>query len=301
MTDERRAALRKAAETEDGKLILNGKALAACIEDELRERVDRIVSLTGRTPVLATVIVGDDPASVTYVNMKGKACRRIGLEPRKIALPAETTTDGLLGVIDSLNEDRDVCGILLQHPVPKHIDEPACFNAISPEKDVDGVSALSFGKVSLGEDGFSSATPGGIIRILKEYGIGIAGKEAVVIGRSRILGRPLALLLLRENATVTVTHRKTRDLPEVVRRADIVAACVGEPELIKADWIKEGAVLIDAGYNPGNVGDIDMKNAALKASAYTPVPGGVGPMTICTLMEQTVSAAEKLFGVPAER
>lgn len=293
MNDFEREAMRAQAKTADGQLILNGKALSALIEADLRERVACIIEKSGRAPVLATIIVGDNPASVTYVRMKGKACERIGLVPLRVALPEETTTEELLDEIRKLNTDPDVCGILLQHPVPKHIDEPACFNAIDPEKDVDGVGATNFGKVALGEDGFTSATPGGIIRILKEYGVEIEGKEAVVIGRSRILGKPLAMLLLRENATVTVTHTRTQNLPEVVRRADIVAACVGRPEFVKAEWIKPGAVLIDAGYNPGNVGDIDLKNAAPIASAYTPVPGGVGPMTICTLMEQTVKAAEK--------
>ncbi|MBO4327179.1 MAG: bifunctional 5,10-methylene-tetrahydrofolate dehydrogenase/5,10-methylene-tetrahydrofolate cyclohydrolase [Clostridia bacterium] len=293
MNDSERDALRASAVNENGQLVLNGKALSAMIEDDLRKRVLRIIEATGRVPVLATIIVGENPASVTYVRMKGRACERIGLEPRRVALPEETTTAELMAVIRALNEDRDVCGILLQHPVPKQINEAACFNAIDPEKDVDGVGAASFGKVALGEDGFTSATPGGIIRIMKEYGVEIEGKEAVVIGRSRILGKPLAMLLLRENATVTITHTRTRNLPDVVRRADIVAACVGKPEFVKAEWIKPGAVLIDAGYNAGNIGDIDLKNAAPLASAYTPVPGGVGPMTICTLMEQTVKAAEK--------
>lgn len=293
MNDSERSALRASAVNENGQLVLNGKVLSAMIEDDLRKRVLRIIEATGRVPVLATIIVGENPASVTYVRMKGRACERIGLEPRRVALPEETTTAELMAVIRALNEDQDVCGILLQHPVPKQIDEAACFNAIDPEKDVDGVGAASFGKVAFGEDGFTSATPGGIIRIMKEYGVEIEGKEAVVIGRSRILGKPLAMLLLRENATVTITHTRTRNLPDVVRRADIVAACVGRPEFVKAEWIKPGAVLIDAGYNAGNIGDIDLKNAAPLASAYTPVPGGVGPMTICTLMEQTVKAAEK--------
>ncbi len=293
MTDTERQALIESAKTQGGQLILNGKALASIIEAELKARVAAIIEKTGRTPALATIIVGENPASVTYVRMKGRACERIGLEPRRIALPEETTTEELLEKIRELNADPDVCGILLQHPAPKQIDENRCFNEIDPEKDVDGVNAQSYGRVALGGDGFVAATPGGIIRILKEYGIQIEGKEAVVIGRSRILGKPAAMLLLRENATVTVTHRKTVDLPQVVRRADIVVACVGEPEFVKAEWIKPGAVLIDAGYNAGNVGDIDLKNAAPLASAYTPVPGGVGPMTICTLMEQTVKAAEK--------
>ncbi len=273
-------------------LILNGKLLAARIEAELKTRVERVVAALGRVPVLATIIVGDNPASVTYVNMKGRACARIGLASRKVALPETATTEELLDTIRALNADPDVCGILLQHPVPRHIDEAACFNAIAREKDVDGVNAASFGAVSLGEKGFAAATPSGIIRILKEYGIPIAGKEAVVIGRSRILGLPAATLLLRENATVTIAHSRTVGLPEIVRRADIVVACVGRPEFVQADWIKDGAVLIDAGYNPGNIGDIDLKNAASRSSAYTPVPGGVGPMTICMLMEQTVIAAE---------
>lgn len=276
-------------------LILNGKLLAARIEAELKTRVDRLITGTDRVPVLATIIVGENPASVTYVNMKGRACARIGLESRKVALPETTTTEELIAVINALNADDDVCGILLQHPVPRHIDEAACFNAIAREKDVDGVNAASFGAVSLGEDGFAAATPCGIIRILKEYGVPLAGKEAIVIGRSRILGRPVAMLLLRENATVTIAHSRTENLPELVRRADIVVACVGKPEFVRADWVKDGAVLVDAGYNPGNVGDIDLKNAAAKASAYTPVPGGVGPMTICMLMEQTVKAAEARF------
>ena len=278
-------------------LVLNGKLLAARIEEELKARVECIVNKTGRVPVLATIIVGDNPASLTYVKMKGRACQRIGLEPRIIALAAETTTEELLDAIRGLNADPDVCGILLQHPVPKHIDEPRCFNEILPEKDVDGVGAQSFGAVTFGQEGFRAATPAGIIRILKEYGVKIEGKDAVVIGRSRILGLPVAMLLLRENATVTITHRKTADLPSVVKRADIVVACVGEPEFVQAEWVKEGAVLVDAGYNPGNIGDIDLKNAAPKSSAYTPVPGGVGPMTICMLMEQTVKAAEKRAGI----
>ena len=279
-------------------LILNGKLLAARIEAELKTRVERVVAALGRVPVLATFIVGDNPASVTYVNMKGRACARIGLASRKVALPETTTTEELLDTIRALNADPDVCGILLQHPVPRHIDEAACFNAIAREKDVDGVNAASFGAVSLGEKGFAAATPSGIIRILKEYGIPIAGKEAVVIGRSRILGLPAIVHercnygTVRENATVTIAHSRTVGLPEIVRRADIVVACVGRPEFVQADWIKDGAVLIDAGYNPGNIGDIDLKNAAARSSAYTPVPGGVGPMTICMLMEQTVIAAE---------
>lgn len=278
-------------------LILNGKALATEIEAELSARVQKLVEKTGRTPVLATILVGDNPASVTYVTMKGKACRRVGLEPRRVEMPAETTTEELLAQIEALNADPDVCGILLQHPVPRHIDEARCFNAIAPVKDVDGVNVASFGAVTMKQEGYRSATPGGIIRILKYYGVALAGKEVVVIGRSPILGKPVAMLLLNEDATVTIAHSKTENLPEIVRRADIVVAAVGKPRFVQADWVKEGAVLVDAGYNAGNVGDIDLENCIPKCSAYTPVPGGVGPMTICTLMEQSVMAAEKMWGI----
>lgn len=278
-------------------LILNGKALATEIEAELSVRVQKLVEKTGRTPVLATILVGDNPASVTYVTMKGKACRRVGLEPRRVEMPAETTTEELLAQIEALNADPDVCGILLQHPVPRHIDEARCFNAIAPVKDVDGVNVASFGAVTMKQEGYRSATPGGIIRILKHYGVELAGKEVVVIGRSPILGKPVAMLLLNEDATVTIAHSKTENLPEIVRHADVVVAAVGKPRFVQADWVKEGAVLVDAGYNAGNVGDIDLENCISKCSAYTPVPGGVGPMTICTLMEQSVQAAEKMWGI----
>lgn len=278
-------------------LIMNGKALATEIEAELSVRVQKLVEKTGRTPVLATILVGDNPASVTYVTMKGKACRRVGLEPRRVEMPAETTTEELLAQIEALNQEPDVCGILLQHPVPRHIDEARCFNAIAPVKDVDGVNVASFGAVTMKQEGYRSATPGGIIRILKHYGVALAGKEVVVIGRSPILGKPVAMLLLNEDATVTIAHSKTENLPEIVRRADVVVAAVGKPRFVQADWVKDGAVLVDAGYNAGNVGDIDLENCIPKCSAYTPVPGGVGPMTICTLMEQSVMAAEKMWGV----
>ncbi len=278
-------------------LILNGKALATEIEAELSARVQKLVEKTGRTPVLATILVGDNPASVTYVTMKGKACRRVGLEPRRVEMPSETTTEELLAQIEALNQDPDVCGILLQHPVPRHIDEARCFNAIAPVKDVDGVNVASFGAVTMKQEGYRSATPGGIIRILKHYGIALAGKEVVVIGRSPILGKPVAMLLLNEDATVTIAHSRTENLPEIVRRADVIVAAVGKPRFVQADWVKEGAVLVDAGYNAGNVGDIDLENCIAKSSAYTPVPGGVGPMTICTLMEQSVMAAEKMWGI----
>ncbi len=275
-------------------LELNGKVLAGCVEAELEERVRGVVHKLGFKPVLATILVGDNPASVTYVKMKAKACERIGLESRIVKLDENTTTDELLAQIKSLNDEKKVCGILLQHPVPKQIDERACFDAIRPDKDVDGVNSLSFGKMAMGEPAYVSATPYGIIRILKHYGIELAGKHAVVVGRSAILGKPVAMLLLNENCTVTICHSKTKNLPEVLRSADIVVGCVGKPNFIQADWLKEGVVLVDAGYNKGNVGDIDLENCKSKSSAYTPVPGGVGPMTINSLLLQTVESAEKL-------
>lgn len=276
-------------------MILDGKALASKIEEKLKIRVADIIEKTGIIPILATIIVGDDVASVTYVKMKGNACRRVGIEPLKVELPSSITTEDLLKEIDRLNKDDRVCGILLQHPVPKHIDEQKCFNYISIDKDVDGVNVASFGAVTMGLRGYRSATPYGIITILKEYNIPLEGKHVVVIGRSAILGKPVSMLLLNENATVTICHSKTINLPDVVKTADIIVAAVGKPLFVKADWVKKGAVLIDAGYNAGNVGDIDLINCAPLSSAYTPVPGGVGPMTITMLMSQTVDSAERKY------
>ncbi|MBQ2661608.1 MAG: bifunctional 5,10-methylene-tetrahydrofolate dehydrogenase/5,10-methylene-tetrahydrofolate cyclohydrolase [Clostridia bacterium] len=277
--------------------ILDGKALAKEIEADLSVRVAALVEKTGTAPTLATILVGGDPASVTYVRMKGNACRRVGITPLKIEMPEETTTEELLKQIDALNADENVCGILLQHPVPSQIDEQACFNRIAPDKDVDGVNITTFGAMTMKLPSFFSATPFSIVSILKRYNIEISGKDVVVIGRSPILGKPVSMMLLNENATVTICHTKTKDLPEKVRRADIVVAAVGRPKFIQADWIKEGAVLVDAGYNEGNVGDIDLENAAPKSSAYTPVPGGVGPVTIAKLIEQTVISAERKAGI----
>ncbi len=278
-------------------LILDGKKLAGEIEQDLSLRVKKIIEQSGKTPILATIIVGNDPASVTYVRMKGNACKRVGMEPLKVEMPENTTTRELVDKISELNNDDRVCGILLQHPVPSQIDEQKCFNTISVEKDVDGVNTNSFGAMTMGLPAFFSATPFSIVSLIKRYGVEVDGKDTVVVGRSPILGKPVAMMLLNENATVTICHRHTVDLPAIVKRADIVVAAVGKPKFIKADWVKDGAVLIDAGYNPGNVGDIDLENAAPKSSAYTPVPGGVGPVTIAKLMEQTVIAAEKKFGI----
>lgn len=275
--------------------VIDGKAYAREVEAEIRALVQDIIAKTGKTPVLATILVGNNPASVTYVRMKGNACARVGMLSRKVELPESTTTQELLEVINTLNRDPEVCGILLQHPVPAHIDERACFDAISLEKDVDGVTTAGFGRAAMGLDAFCSATPLAIVSLLKRYNIPLEGREAVVIGRSPILGKPVAALLLNENATVTIAHSKTRNLPDIVRRADIVVASVGKPLFVKEAWIKEGAVLMDAGYNAGNVGDIDLEACIPHCSAYTPVPGGVGPVTIAMLMKQTAAAAQKLL------
>ena len=274
-------------------MVLDGKALARQLEQELAVRVDVIKKKTGKTPILATILVGDDPASATYVRMKGNACQRVGMESLKVILPQSTTTGQLLGEIDALNANPDVHGILLQHPVPSQIDERACFDRIALSKDVDGVTALGFGRMALGEPTYGSATPAGIMRLLAHYEIPLKGKEAVVIGRSPILGKPVAMMLLNAHATVTICHSRTQNLAEVVRRADIIVGAVGKPEFIRGEWIKPGAVVIDAGYHPGNIGDVELAAVVESCSAYTPVPGGVGPMTIATLMAQTVEAAEK--------
>ena len=274
-------------------LVLDGKALARSLERELEEGVAAIKASRGRTPALATILVGTDPASATYVRMKGKACERVGMRSVSITLPDETTTSQLIDVIDSLNADADVRGILLQHPVPSHISERTCFDRIAIDKDVDGVTSHGFGRMAMGEPAFGSATPAGIMRLLRHYRVPLEGREAVVVGRSPILGKPMAMMLLGANATVTVCHSKTRDLPAVVRRAAIVVGAVGRPHFIKGDWIADGAVVVDAGYHSGGIGDIDIEAVKSRCSAYTPVPGGVGPMTIATLIAQTVEAAER--------
>lgn len=275
-------------------LILDGKALAEKTEQELSARVTSLkTGSKGQTPILATILVGDDPASATYVKMKGNACQRIGMESQKVELPGTTTTEELLAKIVELNNNPNVHGILLQHPVPEQIDERLCFDAIAAEKDVDGVTCLGFGRMSMGEEAYGCATPKGIMRLLEAYNIEISGKHAVVVGRSPILGKPMALMLLNANATVTICHSRTRNLPDLIKQADIIVGAVGKPEFIKAEWIKDGAVVVDAGYHPGGVGDIELKPLVDRVAAYTPVPGGVGPMTINTLIYQTVDSGEK--------
>ncbi|MDO9180183.1 MAG: bifunctional methylenetetrahydrofolate dehydrogenase/methenyltetrahydrofolate cyclohydrolase FolD [Agitococcus sp.] len=274
-------------------LILDGKKLANLVEADLAERVAKIKERTQQTPILATILVGDDPSSATYVKMKGNACRRVGMDSISVSLPSTTTTGTLLAEIAALNANPNVHGILLQHPVPHQIDERACFDAISLAKDVDGVTCLGFGRMSMGEQAYGSATPQGIMTLLNHYQIPLEGKHAVVVGRSAILGKPMAMMLLAANATVTICHSRTQNLAELIKQADIVVGAVGKPQFIKSEWIKDGAVVVDAGYHAGGVGDVELAGIIERASAYTPVPGGVGPMTIATLMTQTVMAAEK--------
>ena len=270
-------------------VVLDGKALAKKMESEIADRVKKINDRSnGKPPILATILVGDDPASATYVKMKGNACQRVGMESVKIVLPQTATTDELLNEIDKLNANPGVHGILLQHPVPPQINERLCFERINIEKDVDGVTMLGFGRMSMKEPAYGSATSAGIMRLLKEYNISLAGKHAVVVGRSPILGKPIAMMLLNSNATVTICHSKTQGLPEIIGQADIVVGAVGKPEFIKGSWVKNGAVVVDAGYHPGNVGDIELSAVIEKCSAYTHVPGVVGPMTISTFIAQTV-------------
>jgi methylenetetrahydrofolate dehydrogenase (NADP+)/methenyltetrahydrofolate cyclohydrolase len=278
-------------------LILDGKSLAKKTEAELSDRVNALKQANnGQAPILATILVGSDPASGTYVKMKQNACKRIGMESIAVELSEQTTTEQLLAKINELNANPNCHGILLQHPVPEQIDERACFDAIAAEKDVDGVTCLGFGRMAMNEPAYGSATPQGIMRILEAYDIELSGKHAVVVGRSPILGKPMALMLLNANATVTICHSRTQNLPSLIKQADILVGAVGRPEFIKAEWIKDGAVVVDAGYHPGGLGDIELEPIVAKASAYTPVPGGVGPMTINTLILQCVMAAEKKLG-----
>jgi methylenetetrahydrofolate dehydrogenase (NADP+)/methenyltetrahydrofolate cyclohydrolase len=278
-------------------LILDGKSLAKKTEAELSDRVNALKQANnGQAPILATILVGSDPASGTYVKMKQNACKRIGMESIAVELSEETTTEQLLAKINELNANPDCHGILLQHPVPSQIDERACFDAIAAEKDVDGVTCLGFGRMAMNQPAYGSATPQGIMRILEAYNIELSGKHAVVVGRSPILGKPMALMLLNANATVTICHSRTQDLPSLIKQADILVGAVGRPEFIKAEWIKDGAVVVDAGYHPGGLGDIELEPIMETAAAYTPVPGGVGPMTINTLILQCVMAAEKKLG-----
>jgi len=277
--------------------IINGVALAGRILQEVKRNVEAICQATDVTPTLATVLVGDDPSSAAYVRAKDQRCREVGIESRRIDLARNTTTEKLVAEIDRIAHDRAVHAILVQHPIPAPIDKRAAFEAIPLEKDVDGVSSAALGRVILGMPAFASCTPSGIMSLLTEYKVVLDGAEAVVVGRSPILGRPMASMLINAHATVTLCHSRTRDLPGVIGRADVLIVAVGNPRFVQGGWIKPGAVVIDAGYNEGNIGDVDFDSAVQRASLITPVPGGVGPMTIATLLEHTVAAAAQQLGL----
>ena len=274
--------------------ILDGKKLASHSEEEIKKEV-LTLKKHGITPTLATILVGNDPASETYVRMKRNTCKKVGMESIAVELPEATTTEELLKTIDDLNNNLNVHGILLQHPVPSQIDERKCFDAINIEKDVDGVTCLGFGNMSMGVDAYGSCTPAGIIRLIEHYELEIQGLNAVVVGRSPILGKPMAMMLLNLNATVTICHSRTQNIENIIKNADLIVGAVGIPKFIKTDWIKQGAIVIDAGFHPEKCGDIDLDLMDKISSAYTPVPGGVGPMTINTLILHTVQSAKKIL------
>lgn len=274
--------------------LLMGKEVSARIKGELRAEVEELKK-QGITPGLAVIIVGEDPASQVYVRNKERACEECGIYSEKYALREETTQEELLKLIDELNHKESISGILVQLPVPKHIDEKAVIDAIDPKKDVDAFHPVNVGKIMVGNYDFVPCTPAGVMELIKESGIDVAGKECVIVGRSNIVGKPQAMLLLHQNGTVTICHSKTQNLAEKTRNADILVAAVGIPNFIKGDMIKEGAVVIDVGINriadKKLVGDVEFETAEKVAGAITPVPGGVGPMTIAMLMKNTVKAA----------
>ena len=266
--------------------ILDGDSLATQMLTSLRSAI----AGSGHRPTLATILVGDDPASQTYVQMKARRAATVGIATRAVVIPASTSTADVVGAVVALNADSDVHGILVQHPLPRQVDERRVFDTIAEHKDVDGVTSASFASMSLGNKGFHSCTPGGIMTLLDHHSIGLTGRRAVVVGRSPILGLPMGMLLLSRDATVTYCHSRTSDLAHHIRDADVVVAAAGSPHLIETDWVAPGAVVIDAGYHPGAIGDVE-PGAAARASWITPVPGGVGPMTIATLLTQTARAA----------
>ena len=276
-------------------VIIDGKALSAKLKNQMKERVEFLKS-TGINPCLAVIIVGENPASKVYVNNKKKSCAELGIESLEYALPEETTEEELLKIIDELNKNENVDGILCQLPLPSHISEKNVINSISPEKDVDAFHPENVGHIMIGDYTFLPCTPAGVMEMLKEYEIDVAGKNCVVVGRSNIVGKPMTMLLLKENATVTVCHSRTKDLVSFTKEADVLVSAVGKPGLITADMVKENAVVIDVAINRlenGKLcGDVDFENVKEKASFITPVPGGVGPMTIAVLMKNTVTAAE---------
>ena len=279
-------------------VVLDGKAFAEKNKAELLEKVSKLKNDRGRPPSLAAILVGDDPASRTYVSMKEKACNELGIKTITHKISESSTTDEILLLIDELNADKAIDGILLQHPVPKHINEIECFNRIKLDKDVDGVTTMGFGNLTMGLDAFGSCTPLGIMRLIKAYDIECEGKLALVVGRSQILGKPMVSMLLNANATTITAHSKTKNLDELLAVADIVVAAVGIPNFIDCKKLKKGSILIDAGYHPDKkCGDVNMDGITEIVSAYTPVPGGVGPMTINTLIYNTILSMEKLNNV----
>ncbi|GAU07950.1 bifunctional methylenetetrahydrofolate dehydrogenase/methenyltetrahydrofolate cyclohydrolase FolD [Desulfoplanes formicivorans] len=281
-------------------ILLDGKATAAAIRKELGEKVGILKSTTGKVPGLAVILAGEDPASAVYVRNKERACAEAGIVSKGYKLPASTTQEELEGLIRKLNEDDSVHGILLQLPVPQGLDSDRCLDLIDPDKDVDGFHPVSVGRLTLGLPGFRSCTPAGVMTLLDRYGLDVSGKKAVVIGRSNIVGKPLALMLLQRNATVTVCHSRTANLAEEVRSADFVFAAVGRPLFVTRDMVKDGAVVVDVGINrtdAGLVGDCDFKALESKVAAMTPVPGGVGPMTIAQLLINTVRSFEMKQGL----
>ena len=273
-------------------IILDGRELSKISEESIKRKVQELSSKNIK-PTLATILVGNDPASETYVKMKRNTCARVGMESIAVELSEKTSTEELLETIRKLNNDKNVHGILLQHPVPSQIDERLCFDEIDIKKDVDGVTCLGFGNMSMGLEAYGSCTPAGIIRLINHHNLKVEGLNAVVVGRSPILGKPMAMMLLNMNATVTICHSRTLNLDMIIKNADLIVGAVGIPKFIKSDWIKKGAIVIDAGYHPEKCGDIDLDNIEDIASAYTPVPGGVGPMTINTLILQTLQSAER--------
>ena len=276
--------------------IIDGKKVSAQVKQEVKNETELLKKECSITPGLAVVIVGDDPASRVYVNNKKKACELVVFHSEEYALPAETTQEELLSLVKELNEKKDINGILVQLPLPKHLDDKAVIEAINPLKDVDAFHAVNVGKIMLGEYDFLPCTPAGVMEMLHYYNIEVSGKNCVVIGRSNIVGKPMGMLLLHENGTVTICHSRTKNLAEVCSRADILVAAVGKPKFVTADMVKEGAVVIDVGMdrdeNGKLCGDVDFENVKDKCSYITPVPGGVGPMTIATLMKNTIKAAK---------
>ncbi len=276
-------------------IIIDGKKVSAQVKEQVRIETEELVK-KGIKPGLAVIIVGDDPASRVYVNNKKKACEKVGFLSKEFALPATTTQEELLSLVKELNEDKEINGILCQLPLPKGLDEKAVIEAISPLKDVDAFHASNVGKIMIGDYDFLPCTPAGVMEMLHSYNIPVEGKECVVIGRSNIVGKPMAMLLLHENGTVTITHSRTKNLKEVTKRADILVAAIGKPKFVTADMVKEGAVLIDVGMdrdeNGKLCGDVDFENVKEKCFAITPVPGGVGPMTIAVLMKNTLKACK---------